>query len=76
MRLQPNIDGLSFDEVLLMGLVPGIVTVLVTRRVTRRTRRHSTNVSLAATGHTAESADIRSGVICAPAGCMDSEFGF
>ena len=30
---------------------------------------------LAATGHTAESADIRSGVICAPAGCMDSRFG-
>ena len=37
-ELQPNIDGLSFDEVLLIGLVPGIVTVLVTRSVTRRTR--------------------------------------
>ena len=34
--LQPNIDGLSFDEVLLIGLVPGIVTVLVTRYLTRR----------------------------------------
>ncbi|HET7517940.1 MAG TPA: hypothetical protein VFN05_09635 [Actinomycetes bacterium] len=40
--LQPNIDGLSFDEVLLLGLVPGIVTVFVARYVTRRTRRHST----------------------------------
>jgi hypothetical protein len=39
-ELQPNIDGLSFDEVLLLGLVPGIVTVLVTRYRTRRTRRH------------------------------------
>jgi len=28
-ELQPNIDGLSFDEVLL-GIVPGIVAVLVT----------------------------------------------
>ena len=28
--LQPNIDGLSFDEVLLFGLVPGIVAVVVT----------------------------------------------
>jgi len=34
--LQPNIDGLSFDEVLLIGLVPGIVSILVTRYVTRR----------------------------------------
>jgi hypothetical protein len=25
--LQPNIDGLSFDEVLLMGLVPGLLVV-------------------------------------------------
>ncbi len=39
-ELQPNIDGLSFDEVLLLGLIPGIVTVLVTRYVMRRTRRH------------------------------------
>jgi hypothetical protein len=44
-ELQPNIDGLSFDEVLLLGLVPGIVTVLVTRYVTRRTRRHSTDAA-------------------------------
>lgn len=37
-ELQPNTDGLSFDEVLLIGLVPGIATVLVTRFVTRRIR--------------------------------------
>jgi hypothetical protein len=43
-ELQPNIDGLSFDEVLL-GLVPGIVSVLVTRHVTRRNRRRSTDVA-------------------------------
>ena len=49
-ELQPNIDGLSFDEVLLLGLVPGIVTVLATRRVTRRTRRHSTDASLHRSG--------------------------
>jgi MFS family permease len=34
--LQPNIDGLSFDEVLLIGLLPGIAAVLVTWYVTRR----------------------------------------
>jgi hypothetical protein len=45
-ELQPNIDGLSFDEVLLMGLVPGIVAVLVTRQMARRTRRHSTDAAL------------------------------
>jgi hypothetical protein len=39
-ELQPNIDGLSFDEVLLFGLLSGIMTVLITRYVTRRTRRH------------------------------------
>jgi hypothetical protein len=37
--LQPNIDGLSFDEVLLVGLVLGIVANLVTRYVIRRRRR-------------------------------------
>lgn len=30
-ELQPNIDGLSFDEVLLLGLVPGIAVVLMTQ---------------------------------------------
>jgi hypothetical protein len=42
-ELQPNIDGLSFDEVLLLGTVSGIVTVLITRYLTRRTRRHPSN---------------------------------
>jgi hypothetical protein len=37
-ELQPNIDGLSFDEVLL-GIVPGTVTVLVTWYITWRSRR-------------------------------------
>lgn len=41
-ELQPNIDGLSFDEVLLIGLIPGIAAVFVTWYVTRRMRRHST----------------------------------
>jgi MFS family permease len=34
--LQPNIDGLSFDEVLLIGLVPGIAAVLATGYLTRK----------------------------------------
>lgn len=38
-ELQPNIDGLSFDEVLLIGLLPGIASVLVTRYVVRRRDR-------------------------------------
>ena len=37
-ELQPNIDGLSFDEVLLIGLVPGILAVVATRQATRRRR--------------------------------------
>lgn len=37
--LQPNIDGLSFDEVLLIGLVPGIAAVLATGYLTRRAAR-------------------------------------
>jgi hypothetical protein len=40
--LQPNIDGLSFDEVLLFGLLTGIVSVFVTWYVTRRAQRHAT----------------------------------
>ena len=35
--LQPNIDGLSFDEVLL-GFLPGIAVVLVIRYRSRRRR--------------------------------------
>ena len=38
-ELQPNIDGLSFDEVLLIGLIPGVVAVAITWLSTRRTRR-------------------------------------
>ena len=38
--LQPNIDGLSRDEVLL-GLIPGVVGVLLARRWGRR--RHGTH---------------------------------
>jgi hypothetical protein len=38
-ELQPNIDGLSLDEVLVFGLVPGVLTVLATRYVARRTQR-------------------------------------
>jgi hypothetical protein len=38
--LQPNIDGLSFDEVLGIDLVLGILVVLVTWYVTRRNRHH------------------------------------
>jgi TRAP-type C4-dicarboxylate transport system permease small subunit len=38
--LQPNIDGLSFDEVLLIATLPGIAVVIALRYVTRPTRRH------------------------------------
>lgn len=34
--LQPNIDGLSRDEVLLIGLVPVAIAVVVTRWMARR----------------------------------------
>ena len=37
-ELQPNIDGLSFDEVLLISWVPGVASVLLTRYVVRRRR--------------------------------------
>jgi len=39
--LQPNFDGLSFDEVLLLGLIPGIIAVLVTWYVTRHSTREA-----------------------------------
>jgi hypothetical protein len=38
-ELQPNIDGLSFDEVLL-ALIPGVIVLLVVRSVARRRRLH------------------------------------
>jgi hypothetical protein len=39
--LQPNIDGLSRDEVLLIGLVPVAVAVVVTRWMARRHSRQA-----------------------------------
>ena len=36
--LQPNIDGLSFDETLL-ALVPGIAAVVIARRLSKRPGR-------------------------------------
>ena len=36
--LQPNLDGLSFDEVLLLGTLVSTLVVLVTWMVTRRAR--------------------------------------
>jgi signal transduction histidine kinase len=41
--LQPNIDGLSFDEVLLIAFIPWLVAVLAARRLMRRQRhgRHA-----------------------------------
>ena len=40
-ELQPNIDGLSFDEVLLIGLVPTVAVVLLTWYLAR-SGRHRT----------------------------------
>ena len=37
-ELQPNIDGLSFDEALLGGLISAVVAVFVTRYVIRKRR--------------------------------------
>lgn len=34
-ELQPNIDGLSFDETLLLALVPGIVAVFIARHLSK-----------------------------------------
>ncbi len=39
--LQPNIDGLSRDEVLLIGLVPVAIAVVVTRWMARRHARQA-----------------------------------
>jgi hypothetical protein len=38
-QLQPNLDGLSFDEVLLIGPIPGVLAVLAARFLTGS--RHS-----------------------------------
>ena len=34
--LQPNVDGLSFDEVVLVGLLAGLVSVVGTRYLAKR----------------------------------------
>lgn len=39
--LQPNIDGLSRDEVLLIGLVPVAIAVVATRWIARRRARQA-----------------------------------
>jgi hypothetical protein len=51
--LQPNIDGLSRDEVLLIGLVPVAIAVVVTRWLARR------HAHPAADDHTESSASNR-----------------
>ena len=38
--LQPNIDGLSFDEVLLSGVLTTVAAILATRFFTRRGGHH------------------------------------
>lgn len=49
--LQPNYDGLSFDETLL-AIVPSVVIVLVARRMIRRRRADRAPRSGAVTGAT------------------------
>ena len=39
-ELQPYIDGLAFQEVLLIGLVPGMVVVLITLSLTGGDQLH------------------------------------
>ena len=41
--LQPNIDGLSRDEVLLIGLVPVAIAVVMTRWLAKRHARQATD---------------------------------
>lgn len=43
-ELQPNVDGLSFDETFI-GLVPGFIAVLLIRRRMRRGRRTLTGAA-------------------------------
>lgn len=40
--LQPNIDGLSFDEVLLSGLVTTAIAVAIARRIAHRPANRAT----------------------------------
>lgn len=41
-ELQPNIDGLSYDEVFLSAVVTSVLVVLVTRHLARRPERRAT----------------------------------
>jgi len=41
-ELQPNVDGLSFDEALLSGVVTTALVVLVTRRLAHRPGQRAT----------------------------------
>ena len=50
-ELQPNIDGLSFDEVLLIAWVPGVASVLVTHYVLRRRRGRALHHRVTAAPH-------------------------
>jgi hypothetical protein len=38
-ELQPNIDGLSFDETLLLALIPGLIAVIASWYLTRKEHR-------------------------------------
>lgn len=38
-ELQPNVDGLSVDETLLIGVLAGVAAVVVARRLTKRQGR-------------------------------------
>lgn len=49
-ELQPNIDGLSFDEVLLLGLIPGVAAIVITRLVTHRSHATGRMTSSSARG--------------------------
>jgi hypothetical protein len=42
-ELQPNIDGLSFDEAVFISLLPGLLVMLVAWMVHRRTRAKPPN---------------------------------
>lgn len=53
--LQPNIDGLSFDEVLLIGLLPGIAVMFASWYLTQRSRRRSKDAGSIRTGPVARS---------------------
>ena len=53
--LQPNVDGLSFDEVLLFAMVPGVATVLIARLLEKRRRQRSINSEMSRPGSSGQS---------------------